>query len=144
MIGMAAHVVCVDKDMRVHVEEAGGDVMALGADRAPRLILRQPRSDRDDLAAGGADIHAPLEPGGRVEHLAVCQQQIVLHGIPTQGFVMSSVTPANPVVIPGRHEMANPEPMNTIDCQKALRRRAHVLISPCAWVPGSSLRDAPE
>ena len=36
-------------------------------------------ADRDDLAAGDADIHDAAQPGGRIDHLAAGQQKVVLH-----------------------------------------------------------------
>jgi len=82
MVGMATHVVRVDKDMSVHIDEAGRDVIALGADRAVRLVARQVRADSGDLAACDSNIHRALELGTGVEHFAIGQQQIVFHGFP--------------------------------------------------------------
>jgi len=53
------------------------------------------------------------------------------------------VWPEITIVIPGRPAGPSPEPMNTafsklpVALQPAFHR-------PCSWVPGSSLRDAPE
>jgi hypothetical protein len=46
-------------------------------------------------------------------------------------------------VIPGRPAGPNPEPMNTVSSNVAVASRP-ILPCLCSWVPGSSLRDAPE
>ena len=48
-----------------------------------------------------------------------------------------------PIVIPGRPVGPNPEPMNTFASDEKLVSEG-AFPGPCAWVPGSSLRDVPE
>src|SRR4051812_4354824 len=79
MVGVPAHVVGVNENMGVDVDQAGGNIKSPGADRAPRLRLRQRRPDLDDLAAGNADILLADDAGSGIEHVAVLDQKVVFH-----------------------------------------------------------------
>ena len=74
MVGVPAHVVGVDEDMRVDVDQAGGNVETARADRAVGLRLGQRRFNRDDFAAADRDIGLALQAGAGIEHLAVLDQ----------------------------------------------------------------------
>ncbi len=93
-VGVAGHVVRVDEDVGVDVDQARRHQPALGADRAPRLRGRQRRRHRDDLAAGDADIHDAAQPGRRIEHLAPGQQKIVFHRRPSGSYGMRHGPPS--------------------------------------------------
>ena len=67
----------IDENMGMHIHQSRRDKSAFDADRSPRLVDRQGWCNRDDLAAGDADIHHAAESGGRVEHVAAGQQQVV-------------------------------------------------------------------
>jgi hypothetical protein len=76
---MATHVVRVDKDMGVHVDKPGRNKSAFGADRPPRLVCWQRGGDRDDFAAGNANIHHPAQSSTRVEYITTGQQKVIFH-----------------------------------------------------------------
>ncbi|HEV8679234.1 MAG TPA: hypothetical protein VGQ90_07650 [Stellaceae bacterium] len=84
MVGVAAHVVRIDEDMRVDVDEPRRHIEPARADRAARLALRQRRRDLDDLAAADRDIEPALQPGAGIEHLAALDQEVVLHRLPSR------------------------------------------------------------
>ena len=57
-------------ELRVDVDQSRGDQPPLGADRLPRLVCRQRRRDRGDLATGDRDVHQTAQSGGRIDDLA--------------------------------------------------------------------------
>ena len=107
-IGVARHVMRVDKDMSVDVDEPRRHQPALGADRTARLSSRQRRRYRDNLAAGDADIHHPAQPRGGIQHLAAGQQKIVFHRRPFPPIRSPSSVVAAPRATPSRPGGAKP------------------------------------
>src|SRR5712691_8301515 len=61
----AAHVVRVDEDVGMDVDQPRGHQEPLRADRAVRLARGKRRRDRDDLAAADPDIDHSAQPGAR-------------------------------------------------------------------------------
>jgi hypothetical protein len=72
----------IDKNMRVHIDEARRNQTTRDTDRLAGLIGRQRWCDRGDFATGNANIHHAAQIGARIEHLTARQQQIVFHRSP--------------------------------------------------------------
>jgi hypothetical protein len=78
-IGVLAHVRAIDKDVRMDVDEPRGHEPAFGADVLACVLASQRSGNLDDLAAADPDVHAAAQPAAGIDHLAVTDQQIVLH-----------------------------------------------------------------
>jgi hypothetical protein len=79
VIGMAAHVVRVDENMSVDVDQPRSDEAAFGGDGAERFAGRERWRDGRDLAAGDADVHDAAKPGRRIQNVAAGQNKVVFH-----------------------------------------------------------------
>ncbi len=85
IVGVAAHVVCIDEDVGMNVDQSGGDDPTFGADRAPSFAGWQGWCDRGDLAAGDADIHDATKARRGIDNFPAGQQKIVFHLSPSPG-----------------------------------------------------------
>ena len=104
MVGVPAHIVRVDEDMGMDIDEPGVTSRPLALIVRRASVCGQRRRDLDDLAAG-IPISSALQPGAGIDHLAVLDQQSYFMAVLRDSNATRPVTHSN-----NRHMAADASP----------------------------------